>query len=195
MADETDSHPVDRYLARDPDTEANAKVKREQTFEALHQLGQYFTGDLNKTPSLNEITDLSDALSDGLEAYLYAHGRLDHLGDGIPFQLVKLAERARKHVDKGGEFSLDNALGIIKPKFKGPGIKEPGEHTHRHLFLMAFYDCEIAPEEMSQIDALRQAAKHDGTPVNDEKYLDEEYRKWRNKNFDWLFWMFATEIL
>jgi hypothetical protein len=185
-APKPDPHPVARYLERVTDTEANFQDHRRRMLDALEQLSQYFADNLNEPPPMT----VSSELSDGLAIYIYAHEQTDDLSKSIPDHLKKFAERARNHVGNGGEFCLDHALEIIDPPFKGPKPKGPGEHKHRHIFLMTFYDWEVARTAKSQIDALRNASKHEGSPHFEEKYLDGEYSKWRDKNKEWLIWIF-----
>ncbi len=179
-------HPVDHYLKRAIDTEADFQAHRHRVFDALEQLTQSFANNLNAPPPLTVASELSD----GLTIYLYAHDQAGGLSNGVPEHLRKRAERARKHVGNGGEFCLDHALGLIDPPFRGPKPKGPGEHKHRRLFLMTFYDSEVAEANTTQIAALQNAAEHAGLNSYEEKYLEGEYRKWRDKNNEWIIWFF-----
>jgi len=179
-------HPVDRYLERAPDTKAIAQMRREHKLDALDQLARSLANNLNAPLPLIVTTELSDRLN----IYLYAHNRADGLNEHIPEHLAKFAELARNHVAGGGEFCLDHALDLIDPPFKGPKPKGPGEHKHRRLFLVAFYDLEVGGEAKTQIGALRRAAEQVGLIGYEEKTLDGEYRDWCNANSTWLIWVF-----
>lgn len=179
-------HPVDRYLERAPDNEAAAKVHHDQVLDTLEQFALSLVENPGASPPLTMVSELSD----GFLVYLFAHKRGEDLFQRIPEHLQSLAKKAQKHVDGGGEFCLDHALGISDPPFRGAKPKAPGEHKHRRLFLMAFYDFEVAQTLPSQIDALRTAAEQVGLTGYVEKNLDDEYREWRDKNYDWLTWLF-----
>jgi len=178
---ESNPHPVDRYLVRDPDNKVEAQAHRDLVLDSLEQLSQTFNDNLNAPPLM-----LGNELSDGIVIYLYAHSRADN----IPDYLKLVAERAKCHVGNGGEFCLDHALGIIDPPFKGAKPKAPGEHKHKRLFLIAFHDFEVAEVYSKQIVSLRNAANFVGLNGYVEKSLDGEYSNWREENRDWLTWVF-----
>jgi len=169
-----------------PDNEANTEAHRQFVFGVLEQFAESMFDDPNAPPPLTMITELSD----GFAVYLYAHGRARNLGQHIPAYLRRFAEKARKHVEGGGEFCLDHALGIGDPPFRGAKPKGPGEHKHQRLFLIAFYDYEVAQTAKTQIEAIRNAAELVGFRAYEEKSLEGEYRKWRGDNRDWLTWVF-----
>ena len=179
-------HPVDLYLERAPDNEAAAKVHHDQVLDTLEQFALSLVDNPGASPPLTFVTELSD----GFLVYLFAHKRGENPFQQIPENLQSLAKKAQKHVDGGGEFCLDHALGISDPPFRGAKPKVPGEHKHQRLFLIAFYDFEVSDTAISQIDALRNAAELVGLNAYEEKSLDGEYRDWREKNRDWLTWVF-----
>ena len=179
-------HPVDRYLTRKPDNEAAAALHRNQILDALEHFTLTLVQNPSTPPSLVLVTEFSDAFL----IYLFAHRRGDNLFQKIPAHLQSLARKAQKHVDGGGVFSLDHALGIVDPPFQGARPKDPGEHKHQRLFLIAFYELEVSDAGISQIDALRNAAKFVGHGAYEEKSLDGEFRNWREKNRDLLTWVF-----
>jgi hypothetical protein len=172
-------HPVDRLLKRKPDNEAIAKFYRDQTLNDLEHMAL-------ASPSLADITGFSDSFL----IYLFAHRRGEHLLQKIPVHLQPLAAKAQKHVDGGGVFSLDHALGIDDPPFQGAKPKEPGAHKHQRLFLIAFYELQYSDSKISQIDALRYAAEIVSFRHYVEKNLDGEFRDWQSENRDWLIWVF-----
>ena len=179
-------HPVDRYLSRAPDNEAAAKAHHEQVLDTLEQFALSLVHNPSASPPLTFVTELSD----GFLVYLFAHKRGENLFQQIPEHLQSLAKKAQKHVDGGGEFSLDHALGISDPPFRGARPKAPGEHKHQRLFLIAFHDFEVTGEFPTQIGSLRNAAELVGLRGYVEKSLDGEYTDWREENRDWLTWIF-----
>ena len=179
-------HPVDRYLERAPDNEAAVKGRRDQALDALAQFALSLVDD----PGMPTPLIMAAELSDELLVYLFAHKRGEHLFQRIPEHLQSLAKKAKKHVDGGGEFSLDHALGISDPPFRGAKPKAPGEHKHQRLFLMAFHDFEVTDKFPTQIGSLRNAAELVGLRAYREKSLDGEYTDWREENRDWLTWVF-----
>ncbi len=179
-------HPIDDFLSRIPDHDGIQEAHRERTLNILEDLANYLLDNSNTPPPLT----LADDLSDGLLIYLFAHRGDDALLQRIPNYLHRFAEKARKHVERDGEFCLDHALGISPPSFKGAAPKKPGDHKHQRLFLMAFHDFEVAELFPTQIEALRNAAQQVALQGYEEKNLDGEWRKWRNANIEWLTWVF-----
>ena len=164
-------HPVDSYLARAPDNEATAKVHHDQVLDTLEQ----FALSLVDNPVASPPLTMASELSDGFLVYLFAHKRGENLFQQIPGHLQSLAKKAQKHVDGGGEFCLDHALGISTPSFRGAKPKKPGDHKHQRLFLIAFHDLEVVGEFPTQIGSLRNAAELVGLRAYVEKSLDGEY--------------------
>ena len=63
-APETSPHPVDRYLERAIDTEADFKALRRRVLDALEQLAQSFANNLDKPPSLKVASELWSPIRD-----------------------------------------------------------------------------------------------------------------------------------
>ena len=159
-------HPVDRYLTREPDNKAAAKLHRDQILDALEHFALALAQNKSTPPTLA----LSTEFSAGFLVYLFAHRRGNNLLQEIPTHLKSLATKARKNVDSNGEFSLDHALGIVEPPFQGAKPKEPGEHKHKRLFIAGVitgYNMTIARENDSSIP---------GDILGDEMPLNDAYR-------------------
>ena len=118
-------HPVDDYLARAHDHDDTQKDHRERVLNAVEALSNYLLDNRNTPPPLT----ITDQLSDGLLVYVFAHQDHNDLKARIPEHLLRFAEKARKHVERGDEFSLDHALGISTPTFRGAKPKKLGDHS------------------------------------------------------------------
>jgi|GEM_PF-6924613 hypothetical protein len=180
-------HPVDDYLSwANRYNDDGDDIERRLT--VLEQLSDYLQSASNDPLPLV----VGDEVGDALTMYLYAHGRRIKSASAIPQHLMPMADKARKHVASGGEYSIDHALGLSIPKFIGARPKAPGEHSRQRLFLIAYYENEILENAKSQIGALRYAADICGVAAYEEKSIDNEYRDWRNENQEWLTWVFDT---
>jgi hypothetical protein len=179
-------HPVDRYLNRSPGSETHDNAHRNHMLGVLDQLATSMANNQNVPLPISVVAELSD----GLAVYLHAHGYGDNPVSTVPENLQHLADKARKHVEGGGEFFIDNALGIIALPFRGAKEKGPGEHKHRRLFMIAFYEREIAGSAKSNIQALRDAAQLTGLKGYEEQSLDREFRNWRDENTNWMMHTF-----
>ena len=184
-------HPIDDYLERlgEFDDDSDRQAHRTRMLELIQQLTQHLVDHQIEPLPLSVILDVPN----GMILYLYAHGFSQGLEAKLPDHLMPLANKARKHVEGGGEYCIDHALGISEPPFRGARPKKPSEHKHQRLFLMAFHDYEAAETFDTQIDSLRNAARLVGLKGYQEKSLDGEFRAWRDRNHDWLLWLFAMD--
>ncbi len=189
------AHPIDVYLKRLEGIESSEELdmRRKEALESIAALARH----LVEQPDASLADEIVVDLRLRLIAYLHVHRVIEGLPDNLdPRELEtvsdpwELVEKAPGQVPRGQSFTLDDVLGIAKPKLRGRPAKQGAPHKHERLFLMAFHDHEVVKKFRTQIAALKHAATLTGLKEYEADSLDHEYRVWRDPQRTWLCWLF-----